>query len=186
MRSPTSGRSSADDPPARLRAWDPERDAASVLAAFVASADLHRQAPPIETLADARDHLASIAADALAIESGGKAVGCVMAAERDTRHGTAWLSYWLAPAARGAGLASRALDSLSRRLFADGLHRLELGARANNPASIAVAERADYLREGLERERLRYGDERFDVVRLARLATDPEPALEPLEIVPRD
>ena len=73
----------------------------------------------------------------------------------------------------------------ARRLFADGLHRLELGARANNPASIAVAERAGYVREGVERERLRYVDEhgraeRFDVVRLARLASDAAPRLKPL------
>lgn len=164
----------------RLRPWNPERDAATVLAAFDASVDLRRQAPPLETVADARAYLAAIAGDALAIEHDGQAVGCVMAAERDLRHGTAWMSYWLAPAARGRGLASRALDALSRHLFADGLHRLELGARANNPASVAVAERAGYLREGLERERLRYGEERFDVVRLARLASDPAPHLEPL------
>ncbi len=171
----------------RLRPWNPERDAAAVLAAFEASADLHRQAPPIRSLADARDHLTAIADEALAIDVDGEAVGCVMAGSRDARHGTAWLSYWLAPAARGRGLAARALDALSRRLFADGLHRLELGARANNPASIAVAERAGYLREGVERDRLRYRDEhgadaRFDVVRLARLATDPAPDLAPLVI----
>ncbi len=171
----------------RLRPWSPERDAAAVLAAFEASADLHRQAPPIRTLDEAREHLATIADEALAIDVDGTAVGCVMAASRDPRHGTAWLSYWLAPAARGQGLAARALDSLSRVLFDDGLHRLELGARANNPASIAVAERAGYLREGLERQRLRYLDdrgreERFDAVRLARLATDPAPDVAPLEI----
>lgn len=171
----------------RLRPWSPERDAAAVLAAFEASPDLHRQAPPIRTLAEARDHLTAIVDDALAIDVHGTAVGCVMAGARERLHGTAWMSYWLAPAARGQGLAARALDTLSRALFADGLHRLELGARANNPASIAVAERAGYLREGVERERLRYVDEhgrdrRFDVVRLARLATDPSPGLAPLEL----
>jgi RimJ/RimL family protein N-acetyltransferase len=171
----------------RLRPWSPERDAAAVLAAFEASADLHRQAPPIRTLDEARDHLTAIADEALAIDVDGTAVGCVMASTRDPRHGTAWLSYWLAPAARGQGLAARALDSLSRALFDDGLHRLELGARASNPASIAAAERAGYLREGVERERLRYVDEhgrdaRFDVVRLARLSTDPSPDLAPLEL----
>lgn len=158
-----------------------------MLAAFAASDDLRRQAPPIEQLDDARAYLLAIAADALAIDIDGEAVGCVMAAQRDARHGTAWMSYWLAPAARGMGLASRALDTLSRQLFDEGLHRLELGARANNPDSVAVAERAGYLREGLERERLGYVDEqgvvrRFDVVRLARLATDPAPQLEPLRI----
>ncbi len=173
------------DRSARLRPWEPERDAAAVLAAFHASRDLHRQAPPLATLADARGYLEAIAPDALAIELDGEAVGGIMAAEREPRHGTAWMSYWLAPAARGRGLASRALDTRSRQLFAEGLHRLELGARANNPASIAVAERAGYVHEGVERERLRYVDERgearrFDVVRFARLASDPAPALAPL------
>jgi len=171
----------------RLRPWNPERDAAAVLAAFAASEDLHRQAPRIRTLDEAAAHLADIADDALAIDVDGIAVGCVSAADRDPRHGTAWMSYWLAPAARGRGLAARALDSRSRSLFADGFHRLELGARSDNPASVAVAERAGFVREGLERERLRYvdehgRDERFDVVRLARLATDPRPDLTPLEL----
>ncbi|WP_413316721.1 GNAT family protein [Agrococcus sp. 1P02AA] len=172
-------------PTPSLRPWRPERDATAVLAAFRASADLHRQAPPLVTIDDARRYLAAIEGEALAIALDDEAVGCVMAAERDARHGTAWMSYWLAPAARGAGLASRALDTVSTRLFADGFHRLELGARANNPASIAVAERAGFVREGVERERLRYVDahgraERFDVVRLARLASDPAPSLSPL------
>lgn len=52
----------------RLRPWSPERDAGAVLAAFEASADLHRQAPPIRTLDDARSYLAPIAAEALAID----------------------------------------------------------------------------------------------------------------------
>lgn len=170
----------------RLRPWSPTQDAPAVLAAFLASDDLHRQAPPIRDLAEARAHLEAIVDEGWAIDDGTpddpRAVGCVLASERDARHGTAWLSYWLAPAARGHGLASAGLDAASRLLLAGGLHRLELGARANNPASIAVAERAGYVREGVERERLRYGDERFDVVRLARLATDPAPASDPLPV----
>jgi [ribosomal protein S5]-alanine N-acetyltransferase len=50
---------------------------------------------------------------------------------------------------------------------------LELGHRTNNPASCVVARRARFLVEGLERQKLRYGDERFDVELHARLATDP-------------
>lgn len=55
----------------------------------------------------------------------------------------------------------------------------------NNPASCVVAERADFIAEGLERAKLKYGDERFDVELHARLATDPEPgdeSLVPLEM----
>ena len=169
----------------RLRPWDPAADAAAVLAAFRASDDLHRQAPPLAGEAEARAYLASISPVALAIEERGDVVGCVMASDRDERHGTAWMSYWLAAHARGRGLASAALAALSGQCFALGLHRLELGARTNNPASIAVAERAGFVHEGVERERLRYGDERFDVARLARLATDPIPAIAPLPIEER-
>lgn len=47
----------------------------------------------------------------------------------------------------------------------------------NNPASCRVATRAGYPAEGVERAKLRYGDERFDVETHARLATDPAPAV---------
>lgn len=67
-----------------------------------------------------------------------------------------------------------------------GLFRLELGHRVNNPASCVVAERAGFIAEGVERAKLKYGDERFDVELHARLATDPEPkhmGLVPLELI---
>lgn len=57
--------------------------------------------------------------------------------------------------------------------MAAGRCELELGHRTNNPASCVVARRARFLVEGLERQKLRYGDERFDVELHARLATDP-------------
>ncbi|WP_440697198.1 GNAT family N-acetyltransferase [Clavibacter nebraskensis] len=50
----------------------------------------------------------------------------------------------------------------------------------NNPASCRVARRAGFIAEGIERAKLRYGDERFDVETHARLATDPPSAVVPL------
>jgi RimJ/RimL family protein N-acetyltransferase len=97
-------------------------------------------------------------------------------------HGTAWISYWLTPAARGAGLATRALVAASADAFALGLHRLELGHRSNSPASCGVATRSGFVVEGTERDKLRYGDQRFDVETHARLATDPAPDVEPLPV----
>lgn len=55
----------------------------------------------------------------------------------------------------------------------------------NNPASCVVAERAGFIAEGVERAKLKHGDERFDVELHARLATDPVPdhtGLVPLEM----
>ena len=90
------------------------------------------------------------------------------------------MSYWLAPEARGRGVAARALATASALLFAEGFHRLELGARTDNPASIRTAESAGYLHEGTNRGELEYDGVRFDTVRMARLATDRTPLIEPL------
>ncbi|MDR6171694.1 RimJ/RimL family protein N-acetyltransferase [Curtobacterium sp. SORGH_AS776] len=115
-------------------------------------------------------------------DAGARVVGCVGVTAIEHTHGTAWVSYWLTPEARGRGLATRALAA-AEDAFALGLHRLELGHRTNNPASCAVATRAGFRAEGVEREKLRYGDDRFDVETHARLATDPTPDTVPL---PRD
>lgn len=56
-----------------------------------------------------------------------------------------------------------------------GLYRLELGHRVNNPASGRIAIAAGFVQEGREREKLRYGNERFDTLAYGRLATDPIP-----------
>lgn len=78
-------------------------------------------------------------------------------------------------AARGHGYATRGLIAMSDWAFDDGLFRLELGHRVNNPASCPVASAAGFRAEGIEREKLRYDDLRFDVETHARLATDPRP-----------
>ncbi|WP_375432404.1 GNAT family N-acetyltransferase [uncultured Friedmanniella sp.] len=75
------------------------------------------------------------------------------------------------------GLATQGLTTLAHWTFHDiGLFRLELGHRVNNPSSCAVATRAGFAAEGVQRSKLRYGEERFDVEIHARLATDPAPA----------
>ncbi len=111
-----------------------------------------------------------------AIVEDGVAVGNLGAAAIERRHDTAWMSYWLAASSRGKGYAVAGLVAASEWLFADGMHRLELGHRLNNPASCRVATAAGYRAEGVEREKLRYGDERFDVETHARLATDDVPS----------
>lgn len=111
-----------------------------------------------------------------AIVEAGVAVGNVAATAIELRHETAWISYWLAPAARGRGLATEAVLAASDWAFRNGLHRLELGHRVNNPASCRVAAASGFRAEGIEREKLRYGAERFDVELHARLRNDPAPA----------
>jgi RimJ/RimL family protein N-acetyltransferase len=167
-----------------LRPWS-FSDAAAVVEAF-ASPDLDAQGGPLATVNAAhawierwRTASASGSACAVALVEQGRAVGGVAVSAMDRRHDTGWVSYWLALDVRGRGLAARATATLAEQAFDHlGLFRLELGHRTNNPASCAVASRAGFLAEGVERAKLRYGGERYDTETHARLASDPSPELE--------
>ncbi|GAB3262513.1 hypothetical protein GCM10027425_26480 [Alteromonas gracilis] len=103
-------------------------------------------------------------------------VGGVALTAIERRHDTGWTSYWTSAAARGRGLATLAAATLADHAFRElDLFRLELGHRVENRASCAVATRAGFVAEGVERSKLRYGAERFDTESHARLATDPAP-----------
>lgn len=56
-----------------------------------------------------------------------------------------------------------------------GLQRLELGHRANNPASGAIARHAGFVKEGTERAKFLLDGRRVDVDTYGRLASDPPP-----------
>lgn len=174
-----------------LRPWTID-DAPALMAARAGDADLDKQfggSGPVTRAEHAAFIVAEMCVDpssqvSLAIDVDGRAVGNVGVGAIEARHNTGWMHYWTAAEARGAGLASRACASLARYAFEHlGVHRLELGHRVNNPASCRVAHRAGFPAEGLERHKLRYGAERFDVETHARLATDPHPDLELLPIL---
>lgn len=88
--------------------------------------------------------------------------------------GNAAIGYWTAPAVRGRGVASRAVQVLTDWAVKErGLHRIELCHAVANTASCRVAVRAGYRLEGTLREAFRYGDgQRYDEHIHARLATD--------------
>ncbi|GAA1160421.1 GNAT family N-acetyltransferase [Nesterenkonia sandarakina] len=174
-----------------LRPWR-EDDAAALHEAYRHSPDLNLQlgGADLATVDLARGHisehlLCTESSRNWAVVADGSAVGNVGLAAIERRHGTAWVHYWLAAEARGYGHASRALAAVADDAFKDGLFRLELGHRVNNPASCAVALRAGFLREGLERQKLRYGPARYDVETHARLRTDPPPDLRPVRLLAR-
>lgn len=165
-----------------LRPWRAE-DAPALMAARAEAQDLQTQfsAAAVSTEDLARGFIE----EALgfteqvknwAIVLDGVPIGNLGLAHIERRHQTAWVSYWLAESARGRGCAVRALQAVAEWAFGDGLFRLELGHRVNNPASCRVATGAGFRAEGIERAKLRYGEERFDVEAHARLATDPAPA----------
>lgn len=168
--------------PFLLRHWRPS-DAPAVLRAFA----------PDEMVRQSGGHLVATPADALEwvarrererVAGTGyawavvraqedEALGCVAVTAMNQVHDCGWVSYWTTEAARGAGVATAGVRALARWAFDDlGLYRLELGHRTDNPASCAVARRAGFAAEGVERGKLRYADVRYDVERHARLATD--------------
>jgi len=77
----------------------------------------------------------------------------------------ACVGYWLAPHARGRGIATRAVRLLARWAFVDlGIERLQLTCGPDNEASQRVAERAGFTREGVLRSHLPFKGGRRDTV----------------------
>ncbi|HEV2886676.1 MAG TPA: GNAT family N-acetyltransferase [Jatrophihabitans sp.] len=71
----------------------------------------------------------------------------------DLVDGSAEAAYWTVAAARGRGVAVRALRAVSQwMLDSGGLHRLELNHSVANPASCRVARKAGYHYEGSRRQ----------------------------------
>ncbi|MCX4986930.1 MULTISPECIES: GNAT family N-acetyltransferase [unclassified Streptomyces] len=112
------------------------------------------------------------------VDGHGVVLGNVAVGAIDRRHDIGWVSYWTTAAARGRGVASQACRALARWAFDDAeLFRLELGHRVNNPASCRVATASGFAVEGLQRQKLKYDDVRYDVELHARLASDTETPL---------
>jgi RimJ/RimL family protein N-acetyltransferase len=78
-------------------------------------------------------------------------------------NGAAFVGYWMDPAARGRGVATRALRALCRWGFAEyRLGVIEWRAEVGNQASRRVAEKAGFTVEAVLRRRLVHRGERVD------------------------
>lgn len=85
------------------------------------------------------------------------------------------IGYWVAPWARGRGVATAATRALTDWAFGYGLARLELLTEWENTASQRVALRAGYQWEGVRRSAGRTrGGGRHDLIGWARVAGDPD------------
>lgn len=184
--------------PAWLR-WNPrsvkahlrrlvQADATAVLDAFLSNPDMNRQGDVHD-----RDSAERYVARLLAAESNHRSwviarpdddllAGLVaVTVEHTNRIG--WFWYWLNAADRGRGWARAAAATVADWALDDeGLHRLELGHRANNPASGQVALAAGFTLEGRERAKFLVEGQWIDVLTYGRLDTDPVPAGSRLEL----
>lgn len=85
------------------------------------------------------------------------------------------VGYGLEPDAVGQGYMTEALNRVVDICFHDlGLHRVEVNIMPRNARSLAVAERAGFVREGISPRYLRIAGRWEDHVRLGRVARDPE------------
>ena len=91
------------------------------------------------------------------VDDSGALLGSI--AMRMMRFSVGHIGYWIVPAARRRGVASKALEMLCRWAVEDlGLKRLELMTDPDNVASQGVAEKAGFRREALLRSNLEYRD----------------------------
>ncbi|GAB3620375.1 GNAT family protein [Glutamicibacter endophyticus] len=87
---------------------------------------------------------------AIAETASDRAVGQIGLWLKDLDQGRASIGYWVAPSDRQRGVASAALEAISRwGLDLPSIYRLQLYVEPWNEGSWRAAERCGYLREGL-------------------------------------
>jgi RimJ/RimL family protein N-acetyltransferase len=107
-----------------------------------------------------------------AVGDDGAFLGLALVPRLDRSAGEAELGYIVAPAARGRGVATELLRVLTDWVFACGIQRVELRIHVDNPASLRVAERAGFRREGVRRSSAFKQGRRCDFAIYSRLPTD--------------
>ncbi|HEY9524454.1 MAG TPA: GNAT family N-acetyltransferase [Thermopolyspora sp.] len=110
----------------------------------------------------------------LAILADGLLVGAISLFKTMWGAGTTEVGYGVHPAHRGQGYATEAVRCLCQWALGDGgLRRVELRANLDNGASIRVAEKSGFARDGLLRGAGFESDGPHDIVVFGRLRGDP-------------
>lgn len=150
-----------------LRRWEAE-DHQALSAAFadgeIQRWHLLRIDSPIEAkewIAETRAGWRSetVATWAIAVGDRSDAVGRISLYLHDLRNGLGEVSYWVAPQARGAGLATCALVAVAEWAFDElGMHRVEVAHSIANLSSCRVAIKAGFNAEGTRASALLHDD----------------------------
>ena len=111
------------------------------------------------------------------VDAADRLLGSVSLHSIDRVQAGAEIGYWTAPAARGRGVAPRAVDAACRWAFAVlPVDRVQLFHAVENEASGRVAAKAGFTLEGRLRRSFRYGDGvKHDELLWGRLSDDPVP-----------
>jgi ribosomal-protein-alanine N-acetyltransferase len=106
----------------------------------------------------------------------GRVLGSAGFRDVDLSAGVAEVAYWVLPGARGRGVATAAVTTLSRWAFDEiGFQRLELLHSTENVPSCKVAAASGFSVEGTLRQSVLHTDGWHDMHLHARLRTDPRP-----------
>lgn len=105
--------------------------------------------------------------------SDGRLIGSFGLKRTDWRSRTTEIGYWVAPWARGEGLAVEGVQAIARwLLLEEGFERLVLRAAPGNAASQRVAEKAGFIREGVARSAGFTNEGRVDLVVFSLIRSD--------------
>ena len=108
-----------------------------------------------------------------AVTRGDEVLGRMAMGSLNLDDGVAGCGYWVLPAARGTGVAPRALMAVSAwALGVAGFHRLHLSHSTRNDASCRVALKAGFRLEGTKRSDAIHSDGRHDMHLHARIRGD--------------
>ena len=166
-----------------LRPWLPS-DAATVLAAYADPGIRHWHRRGVASEAEARELIAgwnrgwddeTTACWAVVAGERGEVAGRVTIRDVDLELGHGEVGYWVLQAARGSGVAVRAVREASRWALDElGLHRLGLGHSVANTASCRVADKAGFRLEATLRSALLHADGWHDMHLHARTGREPQ------------
>jgi RimJ/RimL family protein N-acetyltransferase len=161
-----------------------ERDIPETLIAYQDDPELHlrmgEEHPPSGAElgqwaeSEAVDRAAGLRAALTVLEPGSDVcLGQLYMQHLDWDHQRAEIGIWLAPAARGRGLASEALRLVGAWLLGPGgLQRLQILTEPDNEPMLRAARAAGFVREGVLRGYLRERGTRVDVAILSLLPGD--------------
>jgi ribosomal-protein-serine acetyltransferase len=149
-----------------------------------------RWTPSLRTEADAAALLEELPPKGgfhLGLFAGGTLQGGVICWKIQPHHRAAEVGYWLADAAQGKGLATRAASAMVELLFRDkGVHRIEMLTAEANLRSRAVCERLGFRLESTRRGSHRFPGGFNDHLVYARLASDVVPPDPPRRLLTAD
>jgi RimJ/RimL family protein N-acetyltransferase len=167
-----------------LRPWLPS-DAATVLAAYADPGIRHWHRRGIASVDEARELIErwnhgwdneTTACWAILASEPTEVAGRVTIRDVDLELGQGEVGYWVLPAARGRGIAVRAVQEASRwALGVLGLHRLGLGHSVANTASCRVAGKAGFRLEATLHSALLHTDGWHDMHVHAQIGGPPSP-----------